>query len=211
MQEISTSKLAYVQLLSIANGEYFDVDKLEQAILCEPSLCYRLLCYLNSASFGLFPVRSVRHALSLMGQREIRKWVSIVAAISLSNNRSEELIYNALVRARCCEVLVTLCRENCSGAFIVGLMSLMDAILDRPMEVVISQLPLTADCKNALRGATNSLGTLLRVAICCERGSWEEISAFAGASDIPEVAILDIHRDACRWATKILQEDHRRA
>ena len=83
----------------------------------------------------------------------------------------------------------------------------MDAILDRPMEVVISQLPLTADCKNALCGGTNALGTLLRLAICCERGAWEEISAFACGSGIPEVNILDIHRDACHWATEILQEN----
>ena len=103
MKDIPCSKLAYVQVLSIANQDYFDVDKLEQAILREPSLCYRLLRYLNSASFGLFPIRSIRHALSFMGQRELRKWVSIVVAISLSGDRSEELIYSALVRARCCE------------------------------------------------------------------------------------------------------------
>ena len=53
-------------------------------------------------------------------------------------------------------------------------MSLMDAILDRPMDVVIAQLPLTAECKEALRGADNSLGKLLRLAICCEHGAWEE-------------------------------------
>jgi EAL and modified HD-GYP domain-containing signal transduction protein len=209
MKDIPCSKLAYIQVLSIANQDHFDVDKLEQAVLREPSLCYRLLRYLNSASFGLFPIRSIRHALSLMGQREIRKWVYIVVAISLSSERSEELIYSALVRARCCELLATLFRENGSGAFIVGIMSLMDAILDRPMEVVISQLPLTADCKNALCGGTNALGTLLRLAVCCERGAWEEISAFACGSGIPEVNILDMHRDACHWASEILQENRR--
>jgi c-di-GMP-related signal transduction protein len=209
MQDIPSSKLAYVQVLSIANQDLFDVNKLEQAISREPSLCYRLLRYLNSAAFGLFPVRSIRHALALLGQREIRKWVSIVVALSLSSNRPEELIYSALVRARCCEVLATLCREDSGGAFIVGMMSLMDAILDRPMEIVISQLPLTADCKNALLGGANPLGNLLRVAICCERGAWEEISAFASGSGIPETAILDIHREACRWSSEILQENRR--
>jgi EAL and modified HD-GYP domain-containing signal transduction protein len=207
MQDIPCSKLAYVQVLSIANQDHFDVDKLEQAILREPSLCYRLLRYLNSASFGLFPIRSIRHALSLMGQREMRKWVSIVVAISLSSERSEELIYSALVRARCCEMLATPCRANSSGAFLVGIMSLMDAILDRPMEIVISQLPLTADCKNALCGSTNGLGTLLRLAIWCERGAWAEISTFACASNIPEATILETHRGACRWADEILQEN----
>ena len=209
MKDIPCSQLAYMQMLSLANQNYFDVDKLEQAILREPSLCYRLLRYLNSASFGLFPIRSIRHALSLMGQRELRKWVSIVVAISLSGDRSEELIYSTLVRARCCEVLATLCRENSSGAFIVGIMSLMDAILDRPMEIVISQLPLTSDCKNALCGGANRLGALLRLAICCERGAWEQLSVFACESGIPEATILEVHRDASRWAGQILQENRR--
>jgi EAL and modified HD-GYP domain-containing signal transduction protein len=209
MQDIPCSKLAYVQVMSLSNREFFDVDKLEQAILREPSLCYRLLRYLNSAAFGLFPIRSIRHALSLLGQREIRKWVSIAVAVSLSGDGSGELIRSALVRARFCELLASLCREDCSGAFIVGIMSLMDAILNRPMEIVIAQLPLTADCKKALRGEANPLGKLLRVANFCERGEWEQISTFACESGLPEATILDIHRDASRWACEILQENRK--
>jgi EAL and modified HD-GYP domain-containing signal transduction protein len=207
MQDIPSSKLSYVQVLSIANRDPYEVDDLEQAILREPSLCYRLLRYLNSAAFGLFPVRSIRHALSLLGQREIRKWVSIVVVISVSCDRPSELISSALTRARACEALATACGEDSSGAFIVGIMSLMDAILDRPMDVVIAQLPLTQKCKEALRGADNSLGKLLRLAISCERGAWEEISFNAAERGLPEDAIWDIYREACHWSGKILQEN----
>ena len=73
----------------------------------------------------------------------------------------------------------------------VGIMSLMDAILDCPMEVVTSQLPLTAECKEALRGGDNGLGKLLRLAICCERGAWEEISGIAAERGLPEDTIWD--------------------
>ncbi len=159
---------------------------MEQAILREPSLCYRLLRYLNSAAFGLFPIRSIRHALSLLGQREIRKWVSIVVAISISGDRPGELISSALTRARTCEALADCRGDDSSAAFMVGIMSLMDAILDCPMEVVIAQLPLSTECKEALLGADNSLGKLLRLAICCERGAWEEISSIAAESGLAE-------------------------
>jgi EAL and modified HD-GYP domain-containing signal transduction protein len=207
MQDIPCSKLASVHVLSIANRDTYAVEELEQAILQEPSLCYRLLRYLNSAAFGLFPVRSIRHALSLLGQREIRKWVSIVVAISISSDRPSELISSALTRARTCEALAALSGEDSSGAFMVGIMSLMDAILDRSMEVVISQLPLTAECKDALRGGSNSLGNLLQLAICCERGAWEEVSNIATARALSEDTIWDIHREACRWSREILQEN----
>jgi EAL and modified HD-GYP domain-containing signal transduction protein len=210
MQDIPCSKLAYVNVLSIVNRDTYDVGELEQAILREPSLCYRLLRYLNSAAFGLFPVRSIRHALSLLGQREVRKWISIVVAISLSNDRPGELIYNALARARSCEAMATLCGENSSGAFMVGIMSLMDAVLDRPMELVISQLPLDAECKNALLGGANSLGKLLRLAICCERGGWDGLSNLACEHGKREDAIFEIYREACRWSREILKENIRK-
>lgn len=207
LQDIPCSKLAYLQVLSIANRENYDVDELEQAILREPSLCYRLLRYLNSAAFGLFPIRSIRHALSLLGQREIRKWVSIVVAISLGGDRPSELISSALTRARACEAFATASNEDSSAAFMVGIMSLMDAILDCPMEGVVARLPLTPLCKDALRGEENSLGKLLRLAICCERGAWEEISAIAGERELPEDTVWELHREACRWSSAILREN----
>ena len=210
MQDIPCSKLAYVQVLNIANRELYDVGELEQAILREPSLCYRLLRYLNSAAFGLFPIRSIRHALSMLGQREIRKWVSIVVAISISGQGPGELIYSALVRARSCELLATHCGEDSSAAFIVGILSLMDALLDRPMEMVISQLPLGPECKDALLGGANSLGELLRLAICCERGDWNEISSIICERGLSEDAVFQSHQEACLWSSEILRENHRK-
>jgi c-di-GMP-related signal transduction protein len=208
MQDIPCSKLAYIQVLRIANREFYEVSELEKAILQEPSLCYRLLRYLNSAAFGLFPVRSIRHALSLLGEREIQKWVSIVVALSIATGRPGELISSALTRARTCEVLATLSGEDSSGAFMVGIVSLMDALLDRSMEVVISQLPLTAECKDALRGGSDALGKLLQLAIHCEHGAWQEISKIAIECGLPEDKIWDAYREACRWSSDILRENN---
>jgi EAL and modified HD-GYP domain-containing signal transduction protein len=207
MQDIPCSKLSYVQVLSIATRDVYEVSELEQAILREPSLCYRLLRYLNSAAFGLFPIRSIRHALSLLGQREIRKWLFIVVAISIARDRPSELISSALVRAHACEALAEICRVDSNGAFMVGILSLMDAILDRPMGVVISHLPLTTECKEALGGSQNALGKLLHLAVCCERGAWEKINTLATERGISEDTILDIHRDACRWSNQILHKN----
>jgi EAL and modified HD-GYP domain-containing signal transduction protein len=207
MQDIPCSELAYINVLNIANCEFYDVDLLEKAILQEPSLCYRLLRYLNSAAFGLFPVRSIRHALSLLGQREIRKWVSMVVAIFIANDRPGELILSALTRARACEALASLAGEDANAAFMVGIMSLMDALLDRPMDVVISQLPLTDECKIALRGGGNPLGQLLQLATSCERGSWEGMSNVAIELGLPEDSIWEIHREARHWSGEILRQN----
>jgi len=207
MQDIPCSKLAYLHVLSIANRDHFDVDELEHAILRDPSLCYRLLRYLNSAAFGLFPVRSIRHALTLLGQREIRKWVSIVVVISVGGDRPSELISSALVRARTCESLAALCGEVSSSAFMIGILSLMDALLDRPMEMVISQLPLSAEFKDAIVGGSGRLGKLLHLAVCCERGAWEELSRTAREQGFLEEEVFTMHREACEWSRTIIQEN----
>jgi c-di-GMP-related signal transduction protein len=208
MQDIPRSNVAYVQVLSIANREVYKVDELENAILREPTLCYRLLRYLNSAAFGLFPIRSIRHALSLLGQREIQKWVSIVVAISIAAGRPGELISSALTRARTCEAFATLLEEDSSGAFMVGIMSLMDALLDRPMEVVVSQLPLSAECKDALRGGSDALGRILQMAVHCEHGAWQEISNAAVQRGLQEDTIWEAYREACRWSSDVLLENN---
>jgi EAL and modified HD-GYP domain-containing signal transduction protein len=207
MQDIPCSQLTYIQILSIVHRAFYDVDQLEQAILREPSLCYRLLRYLNSAAFGLFPIRSIRHALSLLGQREIQKWVSIVVVISIASERPSELIASTLTRARICEVLAPLCSLDAAEAFMAGIMSLMDAILDRPMHAVIAQLPLTNSCKDALRGGSHALGKLLQLAVACERGAWEDVARGAAELGAPEEAVWEAYRDACGWSAEILREN----
>jgi EAL and modified HD-GYP domain-containing signal transduction protein len=208
MHDIPCSKLAAIHILSVANRDVYDVDELESAILHDPSLCYRLLRYLNSAAFGLFPIRSIRHALSLLGQREIQKWVSIVVVISVAAGSPGELIASTLIRARTCETLAALCHVDSSEAFMVGVVSLMDAILDRPMGAVVAQLPLTNACKDALLGGDDGLGRLLKLVVACERGAWEEIAASALEMGLPEDAIWDAFRDSCRWSAQVLRENN---
>jgi EAL and modified HD-GYP domain-containing signal transduction protein len=210
MQDVPCTNLSYLQILGLANSEDYDVQQLEAAILREPSLCYRLLRYLNSAAFGLFPVRSIRHALSLLGQHEIQKWISIVVMISIASDKPGELIASALTRARICEVLAPHCGEQAAEAFMVGVMSLMDAILDCPMDVVVSQLPLTNACKSALRGGSDRLGRLLRLSVACERVAWEEISDISAELAFDEGIVWEAFRQACEWSSKVLREKETR-
>jgi EAL and modified HD-GYP domain-containing signal transduction protein len=84
----------------------------------------------------------------------------------------------------------------------------MDAILDRPMDAVISQLPLTNTCKDALCGGSTALGRLLQLAISCERGSWHEVTSSAEELGMEEDTIWDAFRDACRWSSAILKQNN---
>src|SRR5262249_13657947 len=119
----------------------------------ETSLCYRLLGYMNSAVFGFSrEVRSVRHALAILGEREVRRWIRLVSVLSAAQNHSSELILSSLVRARFCELLSPKIPHGDSDPFLMGLLSLIDAILEVPMTQVVENLSLDRETKGALLG-----------------------------------------------------------
>jgi len=203
-RDIPCIQLNYLHLLRIVTQPKFDLFKVEEAIRREPALCYRLLRYLNSAAFGLFPISSIRYALTLLGQDEIRKWISVVAAVGMAGPREAELIRLALMRARFCELMHQQANASASDLFLVGLFSLFDAILDRPISFVIEQVPIPSRCKTALSGGTNSLGETLALAIVCERGEWNLLSSRCKALGCSEVQVLQRMLAAQGWVHELL-------
>ena len=124
---------------------------MEDLIRREPALCYRLLRYLNSPLLGVAsPVLSIRHGLNLLGERELVRWIRMATAMIIGQEKSSDLVLSSLVRARFCELIAPKLKPTKSDLYLMGLLSLMDAILEAPMAVVLDELPL--DRRN--QGAT---------------------------------------------------------
>ena len=99
------SVLNYLRMWQAVARPELDIREVEQVIKGEASLCYRLLRYLNSAAFGFGQeIHSIRHALSLLGEREVRRWIRLVATLGAGQGKSSALVLSALVRARFCEL-----------------------------------------------------------------------------------------------------------
>jgi len=191
---------AYVELLSSVYDPVFNVEAIEAAVRQEPSLCYRLLRYLNSAAFGVYPVRSIRHAIALLGQHEMQKWISIVTAIAMAGPRSSELITIALHRARFLEVIAGhLHAQHPTEFFLAGIFSLIDAMLNRDLQAIISSLPLSPLVKDALAGRPNPVTTTLQLAVTCERAEWDRFAELCAALPIDEPLAWNAYDDSRRW------------
>jgi c-di-GMP-related signal transduction protein len=141
--DITGNQLNYVRMLQAVSKPELEPREIENAIKGEASLCYRLLRYMNSAVFGFSnEIHSVRHALSILGEREVRRWVRLVVTLSAGQNKSSELVLSALVRARFCELLSPKIQHGESDLFLLGLLSMMDSILEIPMTEVLDNVPI---------------------------------------------------------------------
>ena len=157
------NQLNYIKMLQVVSKPELEPREIENAIKGEASLCYRLLRYMNSANFGFAnEIHSVRHALSMLGEREVRRWVRLVVTLAAGQNKSSDLVLSALVRGRFCELLSPKIKHGESDLFLLGLLSLMDSILDLPMTDVLEKVPLDQETKNVLLGEESYLRPLYR-------------------------------------------------
>ena len=202
--EIPENRVNYLRIWQAISRPQLDVREIEDLIKREASLCYRLLRYLNSPVFGLGnEVRSVRHALALLGEREVRRWVRLVATLSAGQDKSSELVTSALIRARFCELLSIKIQHKGSDLFLMGLMSLMDAILEVPMAKLLEHVALDQESKSALLGKTSSLRPFYRLMLAQESGEWQEAAELAGQLSLAENEVAESYWEAVRWARQV--------
>ena len=177
-RDVPAYKLNFLQLLQQVNQPNLDCDQLENIVKEEVTLSYKLFRYINSAHFG-FPneIRTIRHALSLIGLCEAKKWLSLIAMSSIGKDKSEELVLSSLFRANLCESLASLAglEERASELFLMGLFSRLDAFLDQPLSDILSKLPVSEDMKNALLAKQGLLGQVFNLVISYERGDWDQM------------------------------------
>ncbi len=205
-REIPGNKIIQLQMLNAVAAPDLDFNRIEGLLKLEPSLLYRLLRYLNSPLLGLHSeVHSVRQALSLLGEREFRRWVSIFSVIALSSGKPPELIRTALTRAYFCEEIsrhIGL-QDKSSGLFLMGLLSVADALLDKPINDVLNLLPVSAEIKTALSGGENSFRDVYELLLAFERADWPRLSACAQRLGCPEENVPDFYKAALQKSSSI--------
>jgi c-di-GMP-related signal transduction protein len=206
-QDIPTNQMNYLLVLQAANRAQMDIDEVSARIKTEASLSFRLLRYLNSPAFPLVAeVRSIPHALALLGERGTRKWVSLIAVTSLASGKPAELVALPLIRAQFCELLAPCAHlgESANDLFLLGLLSAMDAILDMRMPDVLKEITVHQEIRDALMGKANKLREIFEFALNYERGHWDEIGPSAARLGIQEDTIAVLYVAAVEWARQIL-------
>ncbi len=205
-RDIPGNKLVQLELLNAVAAPELNYAAIEHLLKREPSLLYRLLRYLNSPLLGLrTEVHSVRQALSLLGENEFRRWVSIFAVVAMSSGKPPELVHTALTRAYFCEDFSGAAglNEKKASLFLMGLLSIADALLDKPIAEVLGSLPIPQEVKSALTGGENRFRDVYELLLALERGEWLQLSTHVQRLGCPEDAIPDSYQAAIQKASAI--------
>jgi c-di-GMP-related signal transduction protein len=207
-------KMAYLELLQAATAPEIDIGLLASQIKHDASITFRLLRYLNSAAFGLrSEIHSITHALSLLGEREMRKWIAVVAVGVLADGKPGELMTVPLVRGRFCELLAPLAglAHHSNDLFLLGLLSVMDAILGQPLEMILAELPVRQEIKEALLARTGFYRDLLDIAIAHENADWEQVNARLDRLGIAKELVPVLYVSALNWSSALHRGIHEHA
>lgn len=203
---ISSNKYTALEILKLVNQKDFEFSKLESLILKDVALSYKLIKILKSSAYCVKnEINSIKYAITFLGEKEIVKWLYVVLLNDLKGESTNELIKVSLQRARFCELI---CNSNnynqkSFSAYIVGLFSVMDAILNCPMEVIIKDLYISEEVKDGLTKEGNIINSILKLAISYEKGDWEETGEYAKKLNVDINSIPEIYLETLKWTDGI--------
>jgi c-di-GMP-related signal transduction protein len=208
-KEIPGFKLNYLRILSEIQSPEIEFNRLELLIRQEVSVAYKLLRYANSALFSQRTrVDSIRRALVILGETEIRKWVSIVLLMHLAVDKPTALAMHSMIRASFCESLAQLSGMGGrkSELFLMGMFSLLDAMIDRPLREALRDIRLSQDIRDTLlsnQPAADPIGSIYHLAQAYERGDWPQVLVYAGQLRLESDEIRGAYFKAVNWCDQV--------
>ena len=205
-KNLPTSKLTLIELMSASSSVSFDIESINSVVEHDVGLSYMLLRFINNPTINKrYKITSLRHALNYMGEVEIKKFIALLALANLSDNKPLELIHLSLVRAKFCDLLGS---EKAIGtnppiAFLVGLFSMLDALLDQKMELLVEKLPLVDEVKEALCGGQNNLSMYLNLVKAFESGNWLKVIRISKILEIDQKLLHSLFNEAILWGNGV--------
>ena len=200
---IDTSRVRIMQLLNQVMS-HADNSDIEAQFKMDAGLSYKLLRYINSPAVGLrYPIRSIGHVLIMLGHQQLYRWLTLLLFThERGDGRSQALLRNALVRARFVETLgeSRLAAELRGGLFVVGILSMLDALLNIPMGQAIASLNLAQPIADALLHEQGTYAPYLRLAMACENNDQALIGQLAEELGMPAEEINTAHLSALIWS-----------
>ena len=200
-------KVNALRLLRLAGDEDFDLADASRIVERDPALSVELLKFMNSPAIAVRgKVSSIRHAVALLGQKETAKWIMVATSRYLGDDKPSEFTRLSLLRAKFAENLAApfSLGLQAPSLFLTGLFSLLDVILDKPMERAVMEISVNTQIRDALVSRAGPLAGVLELILCYELADWQEVMYSLVRNSIDPDLVAQAYVDALVWYKDLL-------
>ena len=205
-RDIQGSKLVCFKLLKELNDPHVEVKKIEAMIQRDLGLSYKILKYINSAAYGFVTkISSIKQAVAMLGNEKLAKIITIVLMTGLGEGKPGELVTTALTRGRFAERIAeeTNLKPLAGEAFLCGMFSLMEALLDQPLQKILQELPLEESIARAIQFQPGKLTPVLQAVIAYEQADWDRYALFRQAIGLNDETAKKLYMEAVSCAMTV--------
>jgi EAL and modified HD-GYP domain-containing signal transduction protein len=205
-RKIPPNRLAHIEILRLLHDDSGDMRKLSRLVKQDASLTYRLLRLVNSPISAVRQeVKSIETALIVVGEDMFRRIATLAITSELSSTQPMEVLRMAFVRARFCELAADAFDLDPTEQYMLGMMSLLPAMLQMPMEQLTPELPLRSEIRRSLEGAAIPEHNLLQWLESHESGDWAQSDAVVEAHHLNQIEVIALYGEAVEWAEQALR------
>ena len=203
--DIPSNTMQYLQVFSLLKEEEPDINLIAENIERDISLSYKLLKIINDTNMRQkSKVRSIKQAIVFIGLTELRKYIYLLAMrddeLNSDTDLFKELVRASLLRAKICELLAkNIRKENYSEYFLVGLFSLIDSLLERPMDVILEKMPFSEEVTSTINGVKTEMTPYLELSIALSKMDWETVKRLKSQLGLEDEKIDKIYNEAAKW------------
>lgn len=205
-KEIKTLDVCLISIITELDKPEPNFKTISEVVEHDLGLSYKLLRLVNSAYMApKYRIKSISHALTYLGTRELHQWISMLMFNGIKNEENSELVKMSLFRGKLMALIAQELQISHTGSepFFTGLFSLIDVILNKDINDLLIGLPITEDIKIALRGEGNNLQTLLSFVVSYEQAEWQKLEGKYPLNRIAPQRMVALYTEAHRWMNLI--------
>lgn len=202
--EVAPLKANYIELLNVVNNDNFELSDAADVIGRDTALTIDLLKMVNRMTVNS-GITTIRHAAAMLGQKELKKWINTAVVNKLYADKPSEITRLSLLRAKFAEYLapvfgVTACADE---LFLMGLFSVLDVILEKPMEEALQMVMVAGEVCEALLKGTGKLAPVLDLMVHYEMANWQEVSRQLLLAGMDAEPVNEAYVKALSWYKKL--------
>jgi EAL and modified HD-GYP domain-containing signal transduction protein len=210
-KSLSPSQIAMAELLYETSKKELDLASITSVFERDVTLSYKLLRYANSAIFKRrTDISTIKQALVILGSAELIRFLGLIFAANINPGKPSELINAAMTRAKFCDLMASEIKSplDSSIAFLTGLLSLIDAIVDEDLAHILTKLPLAQEIKDTLLTRKGDMAALIMLLEFIERAEWSKTNVVMTKLGLTKASVLKSYNEAIAWADEQKRADY---